>query len=84
LWTLAGLAAGSAMSQKLNHDGLDIKIVAVGNTEIKAVITNKGLTGLRLLKEGTILDRMPVEKFHVHAVGKFGIGIDMSTTHVSR
>lgn len=68
LLTLATLATASVLTQKRIHDGLDIKIVAVGNTEVKAIITNIGATALRLLKEGTILDQAPVEKFHVHSV----------------
>jgi len=66
----AGLGVSSTIPQKRFHDGLEIKIITTGNSEVKAIITNVGTTGLRLLKEGTILDKAPVEKFQVHSESK--------------
>jgi deuterolysin len=66
---LAGLVSASAVPQKRNS-GLDVKLTAVGNTKIKAIITNTGSTDFRLLTDGTLLDSAPVRKFHVSSSGK--------------
>jgi deuterolysin len=44
---------------------LDVKLESVGNTEIQATITNSGLDSLRLLKAGSIISHVPVQKVSV-------------------
>ncbi|KAJ8110426.1 hypothetical protein ONZ43_g5872 [Nemania bipapillata] len=44
---------------------LDVKIEMVGNTGVKASITNTGLEDLKVFKTGTFLDKRPTEKVKV-------------------
>ncbi|RYP15697.1 hypothetical protein DL765_005537 [Monosporascus sp. GIB2] len=44
---------------------LDVKIEMVGNSQIKASITNTGYKGIRIYKTGSILDPRPIEKVKV-------------------
>ncbi|KAI0178115.1 Deuterolysin metalloprotease family-domain-containing protein [Pestalotiopsis sp. NC0098] len=44
---------------------LDVKIEHVGNSEVKATITNTGTSSLRVLKAGSLFDESPVEKTKV-------------------
>lgn len=59
---LAALANGAAVNLSRRAEPLDVKIEQVGNSELKASITNTGSTPLRVLKAGSILDGSPVEK----------------------
>ena len=65
---LVGLAASTAIRQ--HAPGIEVRLRSVGNSGIKATIKNTGSESLRLLKEGTILDRAPVQKLHVKSKGK--------------
>ncbi|KAJ4366012.1 hypothetical protein N0V85_009232 [Neurospora sp. IMI 360204] len=68
---LAGLSliasVASAMSVDLTQRGspLDVKIQVVGNTNVKASITNTGKDPLKVLKTGSILDTAAVEKTQI-------------------
>ncbi|KAH8893979.1 hypothetical protein GQ53DRAFT_644593 [Thozetella sp. PMI_491] len=46
---------------------IDVTLEVVGNTDIKAVITNTGSTDLKVFKTGSILDSNPVEKTAIFA-----------------
>lgn len=48
---------------------LDVKIEHVGNSEVKATITNTGSSSLRVLKAGSLFDESPVEKTKVSQGG---------------
>lgn len=48
---------------------LDVKIEHVGNSEVKATITNTGTSSLRVLKAGSLFDESPVEKTKVSQGG---------------
>ncbi len=44
---------------------LEVKLEMVGNTAVKATITNSGETDLKLFKTGSVLDEAAVEKVGV-------------------
>ena len=62
-------AATSASVIRREESALDVKLSAVDNTKIKAVITNKGSSGFELLNKGTILDNQHIEKVAVNGEG---------------
>jgi deuterolysin len=66
---LAGLVAARALPPQRSTAGLDVQLISIGNTMVKAVITNTGSTDVRLLTDGTFLDPAPVHKFHVSSSG---------------
>ncbi|KAI0977085.1 metallo proteinase [Xylaria arbuscula] len=60
----AALANAAAVNRR-GQSPLAVEIEQVGNSEIKASITNTGGATLRVLKAGSILDSSPVEKVKV-------------------
>ncbi|KAI1815911.1 neutral protease 2-like protein [Poronia punctata] len=60
-----GTAALFASIVSAASSPLDVQIKQVGNSGLKATITNTGSEDLKVLKTGTILDSAPVEKVHV-------------------
>ncbi|KAI0968204.1 neutral protease 2-like protein [Xylaria arbuscula] len=60
---LASLASAASMGKRAAP--LDVQIEQVGNSGVKATITNTGVGDLKVLKTGTILDSAPVEKVQV-------------------
>lgn len=60
---LASLA--SAASMRKSAEPLNVQIEQIGNSVVKATITNTGADALKLLKVGSILDSAPVEKVKV-------------------
>lgn len=46
---------------------LTVSIESVGNTAVKASIVNTGTSAVKVLKTGSILDDIPVEKTKVFA-----------------
>ena len=61
---LASMAM-AAPANKKRANALDVKLEQIGNTEVRAVISNNGVNNLKVLKTGTILDTNPVEKVQV-------------------
>lgn len=59
--SLAALANAAAVNLR-GQSPLTVEIEQVGNSEVKATITNTGDAALRILKAGSILDSSPVEK----------------------
>lgn len=59
---LASLASAASMKRT---SPLDVQLEQVGNSGVKATITNTGASDLKVLKTGTILDSAPVEKVQV-------------------
>ncbi|KAI9151600.1 Neutral protease [Paramyrothecium foliicola] len=59
LATLAAAAPGKAPTP------LDVKLEVVGNSEVKATVTNVGKNNLKVLKTGSFLDNAAVEKARV-------------------
>ncbi|KAI0434168.1 neutral protease 2-like protein [Xylaria sp. FL1042] len=60
---LASLASAASLGKRAAP--LDVQLEQVGNSAIKATITNTGAEDLKVLKTGTILDSAPVEKVQV-------------------
>jgi hypothetical protein len=56
---------------RISHGGLHIQIEHLKDTRVRATIKNTGTKSLRLLKDGTILDKAPVEKLHIHNRSRF-------------
>ncbi|POR39428.1 Neutral protease 2 [Tolypocladium paradoxum] len=66
----AALAAAAPSAEKRAPSPLEVKLEMLGNTEVKAVFTNKGKNNLKVLKTGSILDQAPVEKTKVFSGDK--------------
>jgi deuterolysin len=70
---LAAAVAAVSVDLTQRETPLDLQLERVGNTAVKAYLTNKGNTGLRLLKTGTFLDKAPVEKVQVFSSGRINL-----------
>ncbi|KAF2017969.1 metallo proteinase [Aaosphaeria arxii CBS 175.79] len=67
LLSLAASLAGAVSIDLAQRDSpLEVQLSAVGNTAVKASITNKGASPLRVFKTGSILDDNAVEKVKVY------------------
>ncbi|KAI1122993.1 neutral protease [Nemania abortiva] len=65
--TLFASVASAASISNAKHDSpLDVKIEMVGNSGIKASITNTGTADLKVFKTGTLLDKAATEKVNVY------------------
>ncbi|KAI0441042.1 neutral protease [Xylaria telfairii] len=62
---LATMASAASISIVKPISPLDVKIEMVGNTGVKASITNKGTEDLKVFKTGSFLDKRPTEKVKV-------------------
>ncbi|KAI1118419.1 neutral protease 2-like protein [Nemania sp. NC0429] len=60
---LASLASAASMGKRTAP--LNVQLEQVGNSGVKATITNTGAEDLKVLKVGTLLDSAPVEKVQV-------------------
>ncbi|KAF3018833.1 hypothetical protein E8E14_005465 [Neopestalotiopsis sp. 37M] len=65
LASLASAAVVSLDKKASSSSPLAVEIEQIGNSEVKATITNTGATALKVLKAGSILDESPVEKSKV-------------------
>uniref|UniRef100_L2G6H0 Neutral protease 2 n=1 Tax=Colletotrichum fructicola (strain Nara gc5) TaxID=1213859 RepID=L2G6H0_COLFN len=63
----AALASAVVVDLNKRDSPLDVKIEAVGNSGVKASITNTGASDLKVFKTGSILDKLAVEKAEVFA-----------------
>jgi hypothetical protein len=50
---------------------LKVEIQSVGNSAVKAVVTNTGSEPIRLMKTGSILDKAAVEKAEIFSGGMY-------------
>ncbi|KAK2612501.1 hypothetical protein QQS21_001439 [Conoideocrella luteorostrata] len=69
LTTLITVAAAAPSSKKAPTSNVDVKLEAIGNSEVKAIISNHGKQDIRVFKPGTILDTSAVQKVKVVADG---------------
>ncbi|TDZ67612.1 Neutral protease 2-like protein [Colletotrichum trifolii] len=80
----AALASAVVVDLNKRDSPLDVKIEAVGNSGVKASITNTGASDLKVFKTGSILDTLAVEKAEVFAgseqVAFDGIRLRLQTT----
>ncbi|KAI0121180.1 deuterolysin metalloprotease [Xylariales sp. AK1849] len=60
---LASLASAASIVRRSGP--LDVQLEMVGNTAVKATVTNTGAEDLKIFKIGTFLDSAPVEKVKV-------------------
>lgn len=65
LAALASLANAASVDLAKRDSPLDVKLEVTGNTAVKAKITNNGSEALKVLKVGSFLDKVPVEKVSV-------------------
>ncbi|KAI1355529.1 neutral protease [Xylaria sp. FL0043] len=63
---LASVASAASIENAKRASPLDVKIEMVGNSGIKASITNTGATDLKVLKTGTLLDKAATEKVNIY------------------
>ncbi|KAK7705482.1 hypothetical protein SLS57_010016 [Botryosphaeria dothidea] len=84
---LAATASATAINLNKRDTPLDVKLEMIGNSEVKATVTNKGLSALKLYKTGTILDKAPVEKVEINSaesrVDFDGIRLRVATSNLS-
>jgi deuterolysin len=62
---LASLASAASVDLAKRETPLDLTLELVGNTAVRASVTNSGSEPLRVLKTGSILDNLEVEKSEV-------------------
>ncbi|ORY60064.1 Deuterolysin metalloprotease family-domain-containing protein [Pseudomassariella vexata] len=81
---LASLASAASVELGRRASPLDVKLEMVGNTAVKATITNNGAEDLKVFKTGTFLDDSAVEKVEVfQSASKIafdGLRLQVSTT----
>lgn len=80
---LAGLASAASVDTKELASTVSVSLSSVDHTTVKATITNNGAKGYNIMHKGTILDTLPVNKFHVSkdaTEAEFqGVSLRMST-----
>jgi deuterolysin len=65
LAAVASLANAASVDLTKRDSALDVKLEMVGNTAVKAKITNTGADALKVLKTGSFLDKASTEKVAV-------------------
>ncbi|RYC62585.1 hypothetical protein CHU98_g3629 [Xylaria longipes] len=83
---LASVASAASIDNAKRNSPLDVKIEMVGNSGIKASITNTGASDLKVFKTGTLLDKAATEKVNVYQ-GKnkmdfSGVRLRMATSNL--
>lgn len=68
---LASLVSAVSVDLARRDSPLEVKLEMIGNTAVKASITNNGDAELKLFKTGSILDTTPVEKVGVFQASTF-------------
>lgn len=67
---LAALARAVSVDLEKRASPLDVKLEMVGNSAVKATVTNTGSTNLKVFKTGSFLDEAAVEKADVFSGGE--------------
>lgn len=70
LATIIGLASAAAVDKHASSP-LSVNIEPMGETVVRATITNNGEKDYNIMQKGTILDTAPVNKFAVTKGGKY-------------
>ncbi|KAI8948479.1 neutral protease [Xylaria longipes] len=70
---LASVASAASIDNAKRNSPLDVKIEMVGNSGIKASITNTGASDLKVFKTGTLLDKAATEKVNVYQGSKWNM-----------
>jgi deuterolysin len=79
--SLVPLVVAAPVIDSRDASALDVKIERLGNSKIKAVVSNRGASALNVLKTGTVLDNGGVEKVHVYSKGMFWAGLTTAILH---
>jgi deuterolysin len=66
---LASAASAVSINLGKRESPLDVKLEMLGNSEVKATISNTGTADLKLFKPGSILDTAEIEKVNVFTGG---------------
>lgn len=66
---LVNYALAARVNTNKRASPLEVKVETVGNSAVKASITNTGDEELKLLKTGTVLDSLAVEKAEIYSAG---------------
>ncbi|KAF1953592.1 hypothetical protein CC80DRAFT_142124 [Byssothecium circinans] len=66
---IAALANAASVDLSKRADALDVKLELTGNTAVRAKITNTGSEAIKVLKTGSFLSKVPVEKATIFASG---------------
>lgn len=62
-------------AQDVAQPSFDVTLESLGNTSVKAHITNSGADGVRLVQRGGVLDHAPTKKVTVRGGGKYPLMI---------
>ena len=68
---LAALAQAISVDVEKRASPLDVKLEMVGNSAVKATVTNTGASNLKIFKTGSFLDETAVEKVDVFSGCRF-------------
>lgn len=67
LLSLVAYALAARVNINKRASPLAVKVETVGNSAVKTTITNTGAEPLKLLKTGSVLDSLAVEKAEIYA-----------------
>ncbi|KAH8747167.1 Deuterolysin metalloprotease family-domain-containing protein [Diaporthe sp. PMI_573] len=85
--SLVASALAVRMDVTKRDSPLKVEIQSVGNSAVKAVVTNTGSEPIRLMKTGSILDQTAVEKAEIFSgadqVGFDGVRLQVQTSDVA-
>lgn len=71
--SLVASALAVRMDVTKRDSPLKVEIQSVGNSAVKAVITNTGSEPIKLMKTGSILDKTAVEKAEIFSGGTYTV-----------
>lgn len=80
LIALATTASCTVIDLDKRASPLDVTLTPLGNTKVKAAVTNNGDVSYNLFYKGTFLDEAPVDKLHVTSAGKTFRAINFQVT----
>lgn len=69
--SLVASALAARMDVTKRDSPLKVEIQSVGNSAVKAVITNTGSDAIKLMKTGSILDKNAIEKAEIFSGGTY-------------
>lgn len=70
---MAAVAKAASVNLDRRATSLDVKLEMIGNTAVKAIISNNGADDLKIFKTGTLLEDIPTEKINVFQAGEFAM-----------
>lgn len=69
--SLVASALAVRMDVTKRDSPLKVEIQSVGNSAVKAIVTNTGSEAIKLMKTGSILDQTAVEKAEIFSGGTY-------------